>query len=36
VAGQLASVMRKLGVSSRTELAVRVVEDGLLAGDGDG
>lgn len=31
VAGQLASVMRKLGVSSRTELAVRVVEDGLVA-----
>lgn len=34
VAGQLASVMRKLGVSSRTELAVRVVEEGLLPGDG--
>ncbi|WP_239676976.1 helix-turn-helix transcriptional regulator [Natronosporangium hydrolyticum] len=31
VAGQLASVMRKLGVSSRTELAVRVVEEGLVA-----
>ncbi len=30
VAGQLASVMRKLGVSSRTELAVRVVEEGLI------
>jgi DNA-binding CsgD family transcriptional regulator len=30
VAGQLGSVMRKLGVSSRTELAVRVVEAGLL------
>lgn len=33
VAGQLASVMRKLGVSSRTELAVRVVEEGLALGD---
>lgn len=31
VAGQLASVMRKLGVSSRTELAVRVVEAGLMS-----
>lgn len=31
VAGQLASVMRKLGVSSRTELAVRVVEAGLVS-----
>jgi DNA-binding CsgD family transcriptional regulator/tetratricopeptide (TPR) repeat protein len=30
VAGQLGSVMRKLGVSSRTELAVRVVEAGLI------
>jgi DNA-binding CsgD family transcriptional regulator/tetratricopeptide (TPR) repeat protein len=30
VAGQLGSVMRKLGVSSRTELAVRVVEAGLV------
>jgi DNA-binding CsgD family transcriptional regulator/tetratricopeptide (TPR) repeat protein len=30
VAGQLASVMRKLGVSSRTELAVRAVEAGLV------
>ena len=29
VAGQLGSVMRKLGVSSRTELAVRAVEAGL-------
>jgi DNA-binding NarL/FixJ family response regulator len=30
VAGQLASAMRKLGVSSRTELAVRAVEAGLV------
>jgi DNA-binding CsgD family transcriptional regulator/tetratricopeptide (TPR) repeat protein len=35
VAGQLGSVMRKLGVSSRTELAVRVVEAGLLPPGGD-
>jgi DNA-binding CsgD family transcriptional regulator/tetratricopeptide (TPR) repeat protein len=33
VAGQLGSVMRKLGVSSRTELAVRVVEAGLVPGE---
>jgi DNA-binding CsgD family transcriptional regulator/tetratricopeptide (TPR) repeat protein len=33
VAGQLGSVMRKLGVSSRTELAVRVVEAGLIPDD---
>lgn len=33
VAGQLGSVMRKLGVSSRTELAVRVVEAGLITDD---
>jgi DNA-binding CsgD family transcriptional regulator/tetratricopeptide (TPR) repeat protein len=33
VAGQLGSVMRKLGVSSRTELAVRAVEAGLLPDD---
>lgn len=34
VAGQLGSVMRKLGVSSRTELAVRAVEAGLVPDDG--
>jgi DNA-binding CsgD family transcriptional regulator len=34
VAGQLGSVMRKLGVSSRTELAVRVVEAGLIPDEG--
>jgi DNA-binding CsgD family transcriptional regulator len=34
VAGQLGSVMRKLGVSSRTELAVRVVEAGLIPEEG--
>lgn len=34
VAGQLASVMRKFGVSSRTELAVRAVEDGLVSDAG--
>lgn len=33
VAGQLGSVMRKLGVSSRTELAVRAVEAGLVPDD---
>lgn len=33
VAGQLGSVMRKLSVSSRTELAVRVVEAGLVPGE---
>jgi DNA-binding CsgD family transcriptional regulator/tetratricopeptide (TPR) repeat protein len=34
VAGQLGSVMRKLGVASRTELAVRAVEAGLVPDNG--
>lgn len=34
VAGQLNSAMRKLGVSTRTALAVRAVESGLVAEDG--